>query len=154
MTSFRHMIGYVSQEPVLFNTTIRENLLFAKPDAAEDEIIDALKAANAWDFIKNKMDKGLDTSVGSGGGQLSGGQKQRIAIARAFIKKPRILLLDEATSALDKVNERLVQQAIDNYRKSTGDISIIVIAHRLSTIKDADKIVVLKNGELTEMGKH
>jgi ATP-binding cassette subfamily B (MDR/TAP) protein 1 len=147
------MIGYVSQEPILFNTTIKENMLFAKPDAADDEIIGALKAANAWDFI-NKMDKGLETSVGSGGGQLSGGQKQRIAIARAFIKKPRILLLDEATSALDKANERLVQQAIDNYRKTTGDISIIVIAHRLSTIKDADKIVVLKNGELTEMGKH
>ena len=85
---------------------------------------------------------------------MSGGQKQRIAIARAFIKKPRIFLLDEATSALDKVNDKLVQEAIDNYRKSTGDISIIVIAHRLSTIKDADKIVMLKDGELTEMGKH
>ena len=82
--------------------------MFAKPDATEAEIIEALKAANAWDFIKSKMESGLDTSVGSGGGQLSGGQKQRIAIARAFIKKPRILLLDEATSALDKVNERLV----------------------------------------------
>jgi|TARA_B110000285_G_C14827701_1_gene469448 ATP-binding cassette, subfamily B (MDR/TAP), member 1 len=108
LTSMRQMIGYVSQEPILFNTTIRENMMFAKPDATEAEIIEALKAANAWDFIKSKMESGLDTSVGSGGGQLSGGQKQRIAIARAFIKKPRILLLDEATSALDKVNERLV----------------------------------------------
>jgi len=108
LTSMRQMIGYVSQEPILFNTTIRENMMFAKPDATEAEIIEALKAANAWDFIKSKMELGLDTSVGSGGGQLSGGQKQRIAIARAFIKKPRILLLDEATSALDKVNERLV----------------------------------------------
>ena len=108
LTSFRQMIGYVSQEPILFNTSIRENMRFAKPDATEEEIVEALKAANAWTFIKNNMADGLDTHVGSGGGQLSGGQKQRIAIARAFIKKPRILLLDEATSALDKVNERLV----------------------------------------------
>ena len=92
--------------------------------------------------------------VGGSGGSLSGGQKQRVAIARAFVKEPRILLLDEATSALDKVNEKLVQDAIDRYRQTRGNITIIVIAHRLSTIKDADKIVVLVNGELTEMGNH
>lgn len=92
--------------------------------------------------------------VGGSGGSLSGGQKQRVAIARAFLKKPKILLLDEATSALDKVNEKIVQEAIDNYRKQRGDITTIVIAHRLSTIRDADKIVVLVNGELKEMGNH
>lgn len=154
LTSVRNQIGYVSQEPVLFNTTIRENLLFAKPDATEDEIENALKAANAWDFIMQKFPDGLETMVGQGGGQLSGGQKQRIAIARAFIKEPKVLLLDEATSALDKVNEQIVQAAIEGYRKAHGDITIIVIAHRLSTIRDADKIVVLKNGELTESGTH
>jgi ATP-binding cassette subfamily B (MDR/TAP) protein 1 len=153
LSSMRHIIGYVSQEPILFNTSIRENMLFAKPDATDDEIKQALKDSNAWNFIQ-KFEKGIDTNVGSGGGQLSGGQKQRIAIARAIIKKPRILLLDEATSALDKVNERLVQDAIDRYRKSTGGITIIIIAHRLSTIKDADKIVVIKDGVKVEVGNH
>ena len=153
--SMRQNIGYVGQEPVMFNTTIRENMLFAKPDATEDEIIEALKAANAWDFIRKKMSKdGIDTTIGGSGGMLSGGQKQRIAIARAFLKKPKILLLDEATSALDKVNEKAVQEAIDNYRKTTGDITIVVIAHRLTTIRDADKILVLKHGELIEEGSH
>lgn len=151
----RQCIGYVSQEPVLFNFTIRENMLFAKPDATDDEIIQALKDANAWDFIQKKMGtKGLDTNVGSAGGQLSGGQKQRIAIARAFLKKPKILLFDEATSALDKVNERKVQEAIDRYRATHGDITIIIIAHRLSTVKDADKIVVLDKGVLSEVGNN
>ena len=149
------MIGYVGQEPVLFNTTIRENLRFAKPDATPEEMIEALVAANAWAFIQEHLgDKGLDTEVGASGGQLSGGQKQRIAIARAFIKKPRILLLDEATSALDKISEAAVQGAIDNYRKTIGNITIVVIAHRLSTVRDADKIVVIKNGCVREEGPH
>lgn len=151
--SLRRAIGYISQEAVLFNTSIRENMLFAEPDATEDEIIDALKAASAYDFVMRLPDK-LDNMVGGGGGQLSGGQKQRIAIARAFLKKPKVLLLDEATSALDKKNERAVQSAIDNYRKARGGITVIAIAHRLSTIRDADKIVVLKDGQLTEMGNH
>jgi len=147
LKSMRQVIGYVGQEPVLFNASIKENMLFAKPDATDDEIIQALKDANAWSFIEKKMTKtGIETQVGGSGGQLSGGQKQRIAIARAFLKQPRILLLDEATSALDKMNERAIQDAIDNYRKKIGNITTIVIAHRLSTIKDADKIVVMKNG--------
>ena len=125
---------------------------FAKPDATDGEIKEALESANAWDFIQ-KIETGLDTIVGGSGGSLSGGQKQRVAIARAFLKKPRILLLDEATSALDKRNEGVVQQAIDSYRQK-NPITIIVIAHRLSTIRDADKIVVLVNGRLTEMGSH
>lgn len=155
LRSLRQCIGYVGQEPVMLNTSIKENMLLANPDATDKEIIQALKDANAYDFIMKKMgEKGIDTTVGTSGGQLSGGQKQRIAIARAFLKKPRILLLDEATSALDKFNERMVQDAIDRYRKSTGNITIIVIAHRLSTIKDADKICVLANGKLVEMGNH
>lgn len=116
-------------------------------------IEESLKSANAWDFIQ-KMDKGLDTLVGGSGGSLSGGQKQRVAIARAFVKQPKILLLDEATSALDKVNEKVVQDSIDRYRQTQSDITIIVIAHRLSTIRDADKIVVLVNGVLSEVGNH
>lgn len=130
-------------------------MLWAKPDATTDEIIEALKSANAYDFIQQHMhERGIDTPVGGSGGSLSGGQKQRIAIARAFLKQPRILLLDEATSALDKVNEKLVQEAIDRYRQTNGNITIIVIAHRLSTIRDADKIVVIKNGSLIEIGNH
>jgi len=109
-------MGYVGQEPVLFNATIRENMHFAVPGASDEDIREALVAANAWTFIQ-KMSTGLDTIVGGTGGSLSGGQKQRVAIARAFLKKPKILLLDEATSALDKVNEKIVQDAIDNYRK-------------------------------------
>jgi ABC-type multidrug transport system fused ATPase/permease subunit len=100
------------------------------------------------------MKSGIETMVGGVGGSLSGGQKQRIAIARAFLKKPKILLLDEATSALDKINEKLIQDAIDRYRKQVGGISIIVIAHRLSTIQDADNILVIKDGVLTEQGTH
>lgn len=153
LNSVRQLMGYVGQEPIMFNCSIRENLLFAQPDAKEEDMIQALKDANAWDFIDEMEDK-LDTNIGGTGGQLSGGQKQRVAIARAFIKKPRILLLDEATSALDRKNELLVQEAIDNYRKTTGDITIVVIAHRLSTIRDADKIIVVKNGELIEEGNH
>ena len=155
LQSMRQLIGYVGQEPVLFNASIRENMLFAKPDATEEEIIQALKDANAWSFIQKKMGTtGIDTQVGGSGGQLSGGQKQRIAIARAFLKQPKIILLDEATSALDKMNEKAIQDAIDNYRTKIGNITTIVIAHRLSTIIDADKIVVMKNGELVEMGSH
>lgn len=152
LREFRRIVGYVGQEPVLFNTSIRDNMKFSKPDATDEEIISALKEANCWDFIGSK-DK-LDMNVGPGGNQLSGGQKQRVAIARAFLKKPRILLLDEATSALDSVKERKVQQAIDNYRSQVEDVTIVVIAHRLSTIRDADNIIVVKDGILVEQGNH
>ena len=103
MKHFRRQIGYVGQEPVLFNTSIRKNLLYGNPTASEDDVIEALKAANAYDFVM-KLDSQIDTQVGSSGGALSGGQKQRIALARAFIKKPKFLILDEATSALDRIN--------------------------------------------------
>jgi ATP-binding cassette subfamily B (MDR/TAP) protein 1 len=155
LRSLRQTLGYVSQEPVLFNTSIKENLKFGKADATDKEIIEALTSANAYDFIENKMGaEGINTMVGSAGGQLSGGQKQRIAIARAFIKKPKILLLDEATSALDKKNEQIVQEAINNIRKQLGAVTTVVIAHRLSTIKDADNILVMRYGELMEQGNH
>lgn len=139
----------MGQEPVLFNSTIRDNLLYGNPDATDEEIIAALKSANAWDFLSG----GLDTRVGNAGGQLSGGQKQRIAIARAFIKRPKLLLLDEATSALDKRNEQEVQAAIDHIK---GDLPVttVVIAHRLSTIRHADNIIVMQKGRIVEMGRH
>jgi len=126
---------------------------FAKSDATDEEIIEALKMANAWTFIQDKMgEKLLDTDVGAGGGQLSGGQKQRIAIARAFLKKPNVLLLDEATSALDRRSEVAILEAIENYRKTVGDLTIITIAHRLSTVKDAHQIYVISKGHLAEQG--
>ena len=132
--------------------TIKENILYGNPDASESDVIQALKSANAWDFIQKKMkEHGIDTNVGNAGGQLSGGQKQRLAIARAFIKKPKILLLDEATSALDKKNEKKVQAAIDKIRLDLGgNITTIVIAHRLSTIREADNIIVMKHGKIME----
>ncbi len=136
--------------------SIKDNILYGSPDATDQEVIQALKSANAYDFIQKKMkEHGIHTNVGNAGSQLSGGQKQRLAIARAFIKKPKILLLDEATSALDKTNEKKVQAAIDKIRKELGGhITTIVIAHRLSTIKDADKIIVMKTGKIMEVGNH
>ncbi|CAD8161006.1 unnamed protein product [Paramecium pentaurelia] len=150
IVDLRSRIGLVGQEPVLFATSIKENLLYGKTDATENEMIDALKKANAWDFVQ-KMDKGLETYVGIGGGQLSGGQKQRIAIARAILKKPQVLLLDEATSALDRTNERLIQETLDEVSQG---ITTIVIAHRLSTIQNADLIYVIDKGIVIEMGNH
>lgn len=136
--------------------TIKENILYGNPAASDEEVVQALKSANAWDFIQQKMVQyGIDTNVGNAGGQLSGGQKQRLAIARAFIKKPKILLLDEATSALDKKNEKEVQAAIDKIKLELGgSITTIVIAHRLSTIRDADKIIVMSKGKIKEVGNH
>ncbi|MFM8244110.1 MAG: ATP-binding cassette domain-containing protein, partial [Crocinitomicaceae bacterium] len=133
-----------------FAGTIRENLLFAKPDANDEEIQQAAKGANAYDFIQS-FPQGIETQVGDRGIQLSGGQKQRIAIARAILKNPKVLILDEATSSLDSESERLVQEALTNLMKGTTSI---VIAHRLSTIKLADKILVLKEGEIVEQGTH
>ncbi|CAF4804378.1 unnamed protein product, partial [Rotaria sp. Silwood1] len=146
----RGHIGVVSQEPILFQTTIKENILFGKMNATQDEVEQAAKMANAHDFIMELPDK-YGTLVGERGAQLSGGQKQRIAIARALIRNPRILLLDEATSALDRESESVVQDALD--RASKGRTTI-VIAHRLSTIVNASKIVVLDKGSVIEEGNH
>ncbi|XP_057864658.1 ABC transporter B family member 11 [Cryptomeria japonica] len=147
----RDQMGLVSQEPVLFNETIRANIAYGKEGAVTDEqITAATEASNAHKFI-SALPQGYDTAVGERGVQLSGGQKQRIAIARAILKDPRILLLDEATSALDAESERVVQDALDRVMVNR---STIVIAHRLSTIKDADLIAVVKNGVIAEQGKH
>ncbi|KAL0398391.1 UNVERIFIED_CONTAM: ABC transporter B family member 9 [Sesamum radiatum] len=144
----REKMGLVSQEPVLFSTTVKENILYGKPDATDEEIRSAVELANCAEFI-DKLCNGLDTMVGENGAQLSGGQKQRIAIARAILKNPRILLLDEATSALDAASERNVQLALE---KVMPDRTTIVVAHRLSTIKNAHLIAVLRAGRLVEQG--
>ncbi|RZB55138.1 ABC transporter B family member 11, partial [Glycine soja] len=146
----RQQMGLVSQEPVLFNDTIRANIAYGKGDATEAEIIAAAELANAHRFISS-LQKGYDTLVGERGVQLSGGQKQRVAIARAIVKNPKILLLDEATSALDAESEKVVQDALD---RVMVDRTTIVVAHRLSTIKGADLIAVVKNGVIAEKGKH
>ncbi|XP_059670243.1 ABC transporter B family member 15-like [Cornus florida] len=146
----RSQMGLVSQEPALFATTIKENILFGKEDAGMEEVIEAAKASNAHNFI-SELPQGYDTQVGERGVQMSGGQKQRIAIARAIIKAPRILLLDEATSALDSESERIVQEALDN--AAVGRTTLI-IAHRLSTIRNADLIAVVQNGQVMETGSH
>ena len=157
LRNYRQQIGYVGQEPVLFNMTIKENLLMGKPDATDAEIEEALRAANAWGFVSEGQE-GINAQVGAGGGQLSGGQKQRLALARAFIKKPKMLIFDEATSALDKANEAEVQKAIDAMKeqmaKQGQKITTLVIAHRLSTIEKADRIIVLKKGRLVQDGTH
>uniref|UniRef100_A0A251SJ61 Putative ATP-binding cassette subfamily C member 8 n=2 Tax=Helianthus annuus TaxID=4232 RepID=A0A251SJ61_HELAN len=146
----RSQMGLVSQEPALFATTIKENILFGKEDATMEEVIEAAKASNAYNFI-SQLPQAYDTQVGERGVQMSGGQKQRIAIARAIIKSPRILLLDEATSALDTESERVVQEALD---QAAVGRTTIVIAHRLSTIRNADIIVVVQDGQVVESGSH
>jgi ATP-binding cassette, subfamily B (MDR/TAP), member 1 len=153
LRDFRSKVGYVGQEPVLFNQTIRENLQYGNPDATEEDMMIALKKANAAKVIE-RLPEGLDTIVGAQGGQLSGGEKQRIALARAFVKNPSVLILDEATSALDRQNEKEVQEAIDKLENGDFNITTIVIAHRLSTIINSDKIVVLKEGQVVEEGDH
>ncbi|MCD7451660.1 ATP-binding cassette sub- B member 9 [Datura stramonium] len=146
----RQQMGLVSQEPVLFATTIRENIIYGKESASEEEIRNAILLANAAKFI-DKLPKGLDTMVGGHGTQISGGQKQRIAIARAILKDPRILLLDEATSALDVESERIVQDALSNIMVNR---TTVVVAHRLTTIRNADLIAVVHRGKLVEQGTH
>ncbi|GMS96011.1 hypothetical protein PENTCL1PPCAC_18186, partial [Pristionchus entomophagus] len=146
----RKTIGVVSQEPILFDTTIEENIRFGNPDVTKQEMYEALKKANAYDFVQ-ALPEGVKTLVGTRGTQLSGGQKQRIAIARALVRNPKILLLDEATSALDAHSERVVQQALEN--ASRGRTTFIV-AHRLSTIRNADCILVFKDGVVVEKGRH
>lgn len=148
--NLRQQIGIVSQESILFNATINENIAFGMKEASQEEIMKAAKIANAHDFIEN-LDNGYDTNIGERGNKLSGGQRQRISIARAILKNPPILILDEATSALDTESEHLVQQALDNLMR---DRTSLVIAHRLSTIKNADNILVLSKGEIIEQGTH
>ncbi|KAM3615029.1 uncharacterized protein V6R79_022403 [Siganus canaliculatus] len=146
----RDMIGVVSQEPILFATTISENIRYGREDVTQEEIVQATKEANAYDFIMNLPDK-FETLVGDRGTQMSGGQKQRIAIARALVRNPKILLLDEATSALDAESEDIVQAALDKVRLGR---TTIVIAHRLSTIRNADLIAGFSHGEIVELGSH
>lgn len=150
LTFLRRNIGIVSQETYLFNASIRENLLYAKPDATEDELIEACKKANIWDFVSTQED-GLDTMVGNRGLKLSGGEKQRISIARVLLKDPALLIFDEATSALDSISEKKIQEAIDPLIEARTSI---LIAHRLSTILAADEILVIKDGQIAERGTH
>ncbi|CAF1567474.1 unnamed protein product [Rotaria sp. Silwood1] len=147
---YNQAIGVVSQEPILFATSIHENIHFGKKNATQDDVIEASKQAHAHDFIM-KLPQGYDTIVGERGVKLSGGQRQRIALARALIRKPNLLILDEATSALDSSSEKIVQQALE--RASKGRTTII-IAHRLSTIRNADWIVVMQDGAVIEQGSH
>jgi ATP-binding cassette subfamily B protein len=146
----RRQVGVVSQEPTLFAATVRDNIRYARPDASDDEVLAAAKAANAHGFV-SAFPEAYDTLVGERGVRLSGGQKQRVAIARALLKDPRILVLDEATSALDAESEHLVQEALQ--RLMLGR-STLVIAHRLSTVKDADRVLVLDAGRVVEQGNH
>ncbi|MEI6287593.1 MAG: ABC transporter ATP-binding protein [Bacillota bacterium] len=150
LSDWRASIGYVPQETVLFNSTIRENLLWVKPEATEAELTEALQLAAADDFV-GQLPDGLDTQLGERGIGLSGGEKQRIALARALLRQPTLLILDEATSSLDVKNEERIQKVIENMR---GKMTVLVIAHRLSTIKNADQLIVLDNGKLVECGKY
>ncbi|GGW32243.1 ABC transporter ATP-binding protein [Arenibacter certesii] len=148
--SLRNLMGLVTQDSILFNDTVKNNIGLGKENATEEEIIDAAKIANAHDFIVG-LPNGYDTNIGDSGNKLSGGQKQRLSIARAVLKNPPIMILDEATSALDTESERLVQDALEKMMKNRTSI---VIAHRLSTIQNADTIVVLQRGEIVEQGSH
>jgi len=146
----RKNIGIVQQNVFLFDGTIRENIIYGKPDATEDELTIAVNMSNLSSFISTLSD-GLDTEVGERGVLLSGGQKQRISIARVFLKNPEVLILDEATSSLDNESESIIQEALWQLSKNR---TTIIIAHRLSTIMKADKIYVMKNGEIVEEGTH
>ncbi|WP_396146464.1 ABC transporter ATP-binding protein [Flavobacterium sp.] len=148
--SLRNLIGLVTQDSILFNDTIKENIKLGKPDATDNEIIEALIVANAYEFV-NDLPNGINTNIGDAGNRLSGGQKQRLNIARAVLKNPPIMILDEATSALDTESEKFVQVALENMMQNRTSI---VIAHRLSTIQKADKIVVMHRGEIVEQGTH
>ena len=148
--SLRSMMGLVTQDSILFNDTIKNNILIGKPDASNEEIYDALKIANAYDFVAD-LPHGIETNIGDAGGKLSGGQKQRLSIARAVLKNPPIMILDEATSALDTESEKFVQVALENMMQNRTSI---VIAHRLSTIQKADNIIVMQKGEIVEQGNH
>lgn len=146
----RQLIGNVNQEAILFNASFKDNIRFGKTDATDEEIANAAKIANAYNFI-TQSEQGFDTNIGDRGGRLSGGQRQRVSIARAILKNPPILILDEATSALDTESERLVQDALEKLMKTR---TTVAVAHRLSTIKNADEICVLHEGRIVERGTH
>jgi subfamily B ATP-binding cassette protein MsbA len=148
--SLRDKIGMVLQDNILFSESVKTNILLGKPEATDEEVIEAAKAANAHEFIMNLHD-GYETKVGERGVKLSGGQKQRIAIARIFLKNPPILVLDEATSALDLESEHLIQEALEKLAK---DRTTFIVAHRLSTITHADRIILIEHGEISEAGSH
>ena len=150
MASLRAQISIVTQDPVLFNDSVYNNIAYSRPDASREEVLAAAEQALVMEFA-NQLPQGIDTVVGERGGQLSGGQKQRITIARALLANTPVLILDEATSALDNVSEALVQQAIE---RAMADRTVIVIAHRLSTIRKADEIVVMAAGGIAEQGTH
>ena len=150
LQSLRGLMGLVTQDSILFNDTIKANISLGKLNATDEEIIEALKIANAYEFVK-ELPKGIYTNIGDSGNKLSGGQKQRLSIARAVLKNPPIMILDEATSALDTESEKFVQVALENMMQNRTSI---VIAHRLSTIQKADTIVVMKKGKIVEQGKH
>jgi subfamily B ATP-binding cassette protein MsbA len=148
--SLRGLIGIVTQESILFNDSVKNNLTLGLVNVSDEEIVNAAKIANAHEFI-SKLDNGYDTNIGDGGGKLSGGQRQRISIARAILNNPPILILDEATSALDTESERLVQEALTNLMQNRTSI---IIAHRLSTIQNSDNIIVMRDGRILEQGNH
>jgi len=150
LRSLRSQIGMVAQETLLFSGSVRENLMYGRPDASDEDMIRATKAAHAHGFLK-KLPDGYDTLLGERGARLSGGQKQRIAIARAFLIDPRILILDEATSALDSESEALIQEALARLMQGRTNI---VIAHRLSTILNSDRIAVMQHGRILDIGPH
>ena len=150
LESIRRNIGIVQQDVFLFVGTIRDNILYGRPDATEEEVYEAARRANIHDYVMT-LEKGYDTEIGERGVKLSGGQKQRLSIARVFLKDPAILILDEATSALDNTTEVLIQQALDELCKGR---TTLVVAHRLSTIRNADEIAVVMNGQITERGTH
>jgi ATP-binding cassette, subfamily B, putative efflux pump len=150
LKSLRDHISMVLQTPVLFSGTVKQNILYGKPGASEDELIAATKAANAYDFIQ-QLPKGFESEVGEGGGFLSGGQRQRITIARAFLTDPQVLILDEATSALDSASEKLIQAALEKLMENR---TTFIVAHRLSTIINADKILVMREGRIIDSGTH
>lgn len=150
LQSLRGLMGLVTQDSILFNDSIKANISLGKPDATDDEIIEALKIANAYEFV-SELPKGIHTNIGDSGNKLSGGQKQRLSIARAVLKNPPIMILDEATSALDTESEKFVQVALENMMQNRTSI---VIAHRLSTIQKADTIIVMQKGRIVEQGNH
>jgi subfamily B ATP-binding cassette protein MsbA len=150
LKSLRDQIGIVTQQTILFNDTVQNNIAYGSPDASEADIIEAARAAHALGFIE-QLPEGFDTVIGESGAKLSGGERQRISIARAILKNAPILILDEATSSLDTESEREVQQALENLMQNR---TTLVIAHRLSTIRNADRIIVIQDGRIVEEGTH